>query len=396
MLRKIFHFLLAVIILGTSSCIINISDDDKDVADSFDSATMQLNQVIAKSNPVIKKIHFGTIDNKEVFLFTLDNQNGLQVKITNYGGIITSIMVPDKNGKIGDVVLGYDSLSQYVANNSPYFGAVVGRYANRIARGRFTLDGKSYQLAVNNGKNTLHGGLKGFDKVVWDVQENRDSSKNELVLTYTSKDGEEGYPGNLNVKVTYTLDAHNCLTTSIEAQTDKATPVNICNHTYFNLRAADTTILGHHLTLYANEFTPVNNELIPTGAIAKVHQTAMDFNNSQQIGSRISKVKGGYDHNYVLTKKAGELSVAAQVYDPGSGRQVEISTTQPGVQLYTGNFLDGSIIGKGGKVYQKHFGFCLETQHFPDSPNQPSFPTAILRPGQKYEQTTVYRFTALK
>lgn len=296
---------------------------------------------------------------------------------------------------MGDIVLGYDTLEQYIAN-SPYFGAMVGRYANRIAKGKFTLNGKSYQLAVNNGKNALHGGLKGFDKVVWEAGKSDDSTQSKLELSYTSKDGEEGYPGNLKVKVTYTLDDHNEFTTLIEAESDKPTPVNLCNHTYFNLSEADTSVLGHILTLYADQYTQVNQELIPTGQLPFVRGTAMDFNNSVAIGERIAKVKGGYDHNYVLQKKAGELAMAAQVYDPRTGRQLEVLTTQPGVQFYTGNFLDGSIKGKGGKVYQKHFGFCLETQHFPDSPNQPAFPNTILKPGEKFIQKTVWRFSVLK
>jgi aldose 1-epimerase len=272
----------------------------------------------------------------------------------------------------------------------------VGRYANRIAKGKFTMNGKTYTLAVNNGNNSLHGGLKGFDKVVWDAAQITDSTVARLELNYLSKDGEEGYPGNLKVKVIYTLNDLNELTTLIEAETDKPTPVNLCNHTYFNLSEADTSILGHILTLYADQFTQVNSELIPTGVLPFVRGTAMDFNNSVAIGENIAKVKGGYDHNFVLKKKAGELSMAAQLYDPRTGRQVEIMTTQPGVQFYSGNFLDGSNRGKGGKVYQKHYGLCLETQHFPDSPNHPAFPNTILKPGEKFSETTVYRFSVLK
>lgn len=346
-------------------------------------------------NPMIKKSEFGMVDSTEVFLYTLTNAQGIKVRITNYGGIITSIIVPDKNGKEGDIVLGYDTLDQYLAN-SPYFGAVVGRYANRIAGGKFSLNGKTYKLAVNNGKNSLHGGIKGFDKVVWDIREVPDSTRAILELSYISKSGEEGYPGTMKVKVTYTLDDYNELITLIEAETDQPTPVNLCNHTYFNLCEADTNILGHILTLNAEKYTEINDELIPTGRLVDVRGTAMDFNNSVGIGERISQVKGGYDHNYVLMKKQGELSLAAQIFDPRTGRQVEIFTTQPGIQFYTGNFLDGSIRGKGGKIYQKHFGLCLETQHFPDSPNQPSFPNTILKPGEKYSEKTVYRFTVYK
>jgi aldose 1-epimerase len=239
--------------------------------------------------------------------------------------------------------------------------------------------------------------LKGFDKVVWDAAIKKDMLSDRLELTYMSKDGEEGYPGNLKVKETYTLNDHNELATLIEAETDKATPVNLCNHTYFNLSEADTSILGHILTLYADQFTQVNNELIPTGEMPFIRGSAMDFNNSVAIGEQISRVKGGYDHNYILKKKRkGELSMAAQLYDPRSGRQVEILTTQPGIQFYSGNFLDGTIKGKGGKVYRKHWGLCLETQHFPDSPNQPAFPNTILKPGAKFSEKTVWRFSVLK
>ncbi|MEI6455649.1 MAG: aldose epimerase family protein [bacterium] len=343
----------------------------------------------------VMKTNFGRIGDREVYLYSLTNKNGIVVRITNYGGIITSIMTPDKKGRFGDIVLGYDSLSQYIKNN-PYFGAMVGRYANRIAGGKFTLDGKKYNLAVNNGKNHLHGGIQGLDKVVWQAREFLDSNQAGVVMTYLSEDGEEGYPGNVNIKVTYTLDDKDQLKTLIEAQTDKATPVNLCNHTYFNLCEADTNILGHMLTLVAEQFTEVSDELIPTGELPPVTSTAMDFKISSAIGSRIDQVKGGYDHNYVLNKKPGELSLAAVLFDPRTGRELRILTTQPGVQFYSGNFLDGSITGKGGKVYDKHYGLCLETQHFPDSPNQPSFPNTILKPGEKYTEETVYQFSVIK
>lgn len=343
----------------------------------------------------IMKKSFGTVDKKEVFLYTLQNANGIKVSITNYGAIITSILTPDKNDSVGDIVLGYDSLASYL-KSTPYFGAIVGRYANRIAKGAFTLDGKQYKLAINNGNNSLHGGLKGFDKVVWDAVESNDSLQSKLELTYLSKDGEEGYPGNLRVKVTYTLNDQNELITLIEATTDKPTPVNLCNHTYFNLSECDTNILGHILTLYASQSTEVNDELIPTGRLLQVLGTPMDFNTSVAIGERIARVKGGYDHNYVLDHQPGVLSMAAQLFDPRSGRQVEILTTQPGIQLYTGNFLDGTLVGKGGKIYNKNYGLCLETQHFPDSPNHSSFPSTILKPGEKFSETTVYRFSAFR
>jgi len=343
----------------------------------------------------IMKAPFGTADQKEVFLYTLTNSHCITVKITNYGGIITSILMPDKNGKSGDIVLGYDSLGGY-QKVTPYFGAIVGRVANRIAKGTFTLDGKVYKLAINNGNNTLHGGLKGFDKVVWDAKEISDSARVGLELTYLSKDGEEGYPGNLKVKVTYTLDEQDQLTTLIEAETDAPTPVNLCNHTYFNLSGADTSILGHLLTLAADRYTIVNSELIPTGELPPVAGTPMDFNTPHAVGERIALVEGGYDHNYVLRKNPGQLALAATIEDPRTGRKVEVLTTQPGVQFYSGNFLDGTITGKGGKVYAKHYGLCLETQHFPDSPNQPSFPNTILKPGEKFAETTIYRFMVTK
>lgn len=347
------------------------------------------------SKASIMKQEFGTADGKPAYLFTLKNRNGLTFKITNYGGIITSILVPDKNGKFGDIALGYDSLKGYLAA-TPYFGAMVGRYANRIAKGRFTLDGKTYQLAVNNGNNALHGGIKGFDKVVWDASEINDTNAVSLVLTYLSRDGEEGYPGNLSVKVTYTLSDNNEFTTLIEATTDKATPVNICNHSYFNLSECDTSILGHILTLNADRFTVVNDELIPTGELRAVKGTPMDFTTPHVIGDRILQVPGappgGYDHNYVLVKKPGELGLAAKLEDLHSGRILTVFTTQPGVQFYSGNFLDSTITGKGGKVYRKNWGLCLETQHFPDSPNQKGFPNTILKPGEKYSETTVWKF----
>ncbi len=345
----------------------------------------------SKLKSTVMKEHYGNVDGKEVFLYTLKNKNGIEIQITNYGGIITRILVPDRNGKLGDIVLGYDSLSSYL-KVTPYFGAIVGRYANRIAKGEFMLDGKKYKLAINNGNNSLHGGIKGFDKVVWDASEFMDSTQAGLVLTYLSKDGEEGYPGNLHAKVIYGLNDQGDLKIEILAETDKPTPVNLCNHTYFNLREADTSILGHVLTLNANRYTEVNNELIPTGELPEVKGTPMDFTTPHVIGSRISLVKGGYDHNYVLNKASEELEQAATLYDPYSGREVQVLTTQPGIQFYSGNFLDGTITGKNGKVYKQHWGLCLETQHFPDSPNHPEFPNTILKPGEKFDEITVFRF----
>ncbi len=341
------------------------------------------------------KQDFGIVNGKPVYLFTMKNKNGITIKITNYGGIITSLIVPDKSGKFGDIVLGYDSLRGYL-EATPYFGAIVGRYANRIAKGRFMLDRKTYKLAINNGNNALHGGIKGFDKVVWDASEKSDTAQVSLILTYLSKDGEEGYPGNLSVKVSYTLTNNNEFWTLIEATTDKATPVNLCNHSYFNLAECDTSILGHMLTINADRYTVVNDELIPTGELRSVTDSPMDFTNPFPIGARIGMVKGGYDHNYVLFNKTRDLLLAAKLEDPGTGRILEIYTTQPGIQFYSGNFLDGTITGKGGKIYNKHWGLCLETQHFPDSPNQPLFPNTILKQGEKYSETTLYKFSVLK
>jgi aldose 1-epimerase len=343
----------------------------------------------------VMKTNFGKADGKDVYLFTLTNRHGITVKITNYGGIITSILMPAADGSTGNIVLGYDSLSGYLAK-TPYFGAIVGRYANRIANAEFTLDGQTYHLSKNDGPNTLHGGLKGFDKVVWDAQEFSDSANAGLHLTYLSRDGEEGYPGNLQAGVTYILNNEDELHVVIEAVTDKASPVNLCNHTYFNLNGAESDILSHELMIPADRYTEVNDVLIPTGKLPLVKDGPMDFNEPTAIGKRIAQVNGGYDHNYVLRRKDGGVSLAAVLFDPSSGREVTVETTQLGLQFYSGNFLDGSITGSGGKVYQKHYGLCLETQHFPDSPNQKDFPNAILRPGSSYLEKTVFRFAVLE
>jgi len=376
MKRCLQQFLVFILVTGFMLACQNSQNQDK----SSDISTLS-----------IMKEPFGTFDNQEIFLYTLTNKNGIVVKITNYGGIVTQIWTPDRNGNPGDIVLGYDSLKPYVENN-PYFGAIVGRYANRISGGQFSLDGTTYALAKNNGNNHLHGGDKGFDKVVWDATEVEDSVSVGLKLTYLSNDGEEGYPGNLSVKVTYTLADNNEFTTIISATTDKPWPVNLCNHTYFNLTTADTNVLGHILSIVAAQLTDVNQESIPTGLMPAIAGTPMDFNTPHEIGSRIDQVSGGYDHNYVLDKTEGDLSLAATLLDPKSGREVKIYTTQPGLQFYSGNFLDGSIKGKGLHVYQQHYGLCLETQHFPDSPNQPTFPNTILKPGEKYNEITVYKF----
>lgn len=342
----------------------------------------------------IKKQAFGkTADGKDVDLYTLTNANGLKTEIMTYGGIVRILEVPDRDGNLGDIVLGYDSLDEYIENN-PYFGALVGRCGNRIAKGKFTLDGVEYTLATNNGPNHLHGGIKGFDKVVWDAEPMEDETSVGLKLTYLSKDGEEGYPGNLNCTVVYTLTNDNELKVSYEAETDKTTVINLTHHSYFNLAGHGSgDILGHELMLTADNFTPVDEGLIPTGEIKPVKGTLMDFTRPMPIGARIDQVKGGYDHNFVLNNSGGSLALAALVYEPRSGRVMEISTTEPAIQFYSGNFLDGSNKGKGA-VYNKHNGFCLETQHFPDAPNKPGFPSIVLKPGDKYTHLTVHKFSA--
>ena len=338
-------------------------------------------------------------DFDSIELYTLKNAQGVTVKITNYGAIVTSILTPDRDGKLGDIALGYDRVEDYInAVDKPYFGAIVGRYGNRIAKGAFTLEGKRYQLAVNNGENHLHGGVIGFDKVVWEAQYDREN--NMLRLSYLSKDGEEGYPGNLQTHVTYRLNDENELTVDYSATTDKATPVNLTQHTYFNLRGeGDGDVLGHELQILAKRYTPVDASLIPTGDLAPVAGTPFDFTTAKSIGRDINvvheqlKIGGGYDHNFVLARSpANGLTLAARVHEPMTGRTLEIETTEPGVQFYCGNFLNGRLHGKSGRPYQRRGGFCLETQHYPDSPNQPNFPSSIVRPDQPYRSRTVFRF----
>ena len=342
--------------------------------------------------------HFGvTPEGEEVSLFSLTNDQGMEVRITNYGGIITAINVPDRHGQPGDVVLGHETLERYL-NRSRYFGALIGRYANRIAHRRFCLDGITYSLAKNNGENHLHGGLKGFDKVVWRPGEIHASDTACLQLTYLSRDGEEGYPGNLETIVTYVLTNGNELRIEYFATTDQATIVNLTNHSYFNL-ACGGTVLDHQLTINAEAFTPVDKGLIPTGEIRNVRGTPLDFTSRTAIGERINdcyeqlRLACGYDHNFILRQKGETFRNAATVYEPATGRVLEISTTQPGMQFYSGNFLDGNIVGKGGRVYVKHSGCCFEPQHFPDSPNQPSFPTTVLRRGEQYRHMTSFKFS---
>ena len=335
---------------------------------------------------------FGNYEGKPVTQFTLTNARGMQVSILDYGGTVTGIMVPDRNGNFGDVVLGFDSFDGYVQKNDPYFGALVGRYANRISKAKFTLDGKTYSLAANDNGNSLHGGNKGFDKVMWSARKISDSS---LKLTYQSKDGEEAYPGNLNVDVIYTLGSDNSLRIDYSATTDKPTPVNLTNHSYFNLSAGqDSTILNHELQLNADKYTPVDDKLIPTGEILDIKNTPMDFTQPKAIGKDIDKVKGGFDHNWILNGSANGMKTAATLYEPNSGRFMEVLTTEPGVQFYSGNFLNGTLkFTKKGQRYVQHGALCLETQHYPDSPNQPAFPNTILKPGDVHRQTTIYRFS---
>ena len=369
---------------------------------------------IGTAAPAVTSEPFGvTADGHAVRLYTLTNSHGIQIKVTNYGGIITSLKTPDRSGRLDDVVLGYDSLAGYL-RNSPYFGAIVGRYGNRIARGLFTLDGTTYHLAVNNGPNSLHGGLRGFDKVVWTVPLvnamgtngmgiNGINGPRMLVLDYTSPDMEEGYPGTLRAHVTYTLTDDDRLIVDYQATTDKATPVNLTQHTYWNLTgSARRDILGHVLTINADSMTPVDTTLITTGQITPVAGTPFDFRTPTAIGARVDQRQdaqirygNGYDHNFVLNRggmPADALVHAARVVEPSSGRTLDIFTTEPGLQFYSGNFLDGSITGKGGAVYRFRYGIALETQHYPDSPNHPNFPSTILRPGQQYHTQTVYQF----
>jgi len=347
-----------------------------------------------------------TVDDFDsIKLYTLKNATGMTVKVTNFGAIITQIIVPDRNGNFGDVALGYNRVADYMnAVDKPYFGAVVGRYGNRIAKGQFTLDGETYELATNNGANHLHGGVIGFDKVVWDARV--DEGANAVEMTYHAKDGEEGYPGNLTVVVRYQVTDGNELVVNYSATTDKATPVNVTQHTYFNLRGeGEGTILDHWLTLNAKQFTPVDEGLIPTGELRDVSGTPFDFTSAKPIGRDIGqeneqlKFGLGYDHNWVLDKESsggsnnGKMTLAARVTEPTSGRVLEVHTTEPGIQFYCGNFLDGRLQGKSGKTYFHRGGFCLETQHFPDSPNQPKFPSTILKPGEKHQSQTVFKFS---
>ena len=382
-MRRI-HLILLTNLLFVIACNNSVNND----TNSKDTTA----QKIDNTKEGIKEKSFGNYDNQPVTEYTLTNSSGMHVSILNYGGTVTKLIVPDKNGDPDDVVLGFDSFDGYLQKNDPYFGSVVGRYANRIANGKFTLDGKTYTLAGNDHGNSLHGGNKGYDKVIWMAEKLGDTS---LKLIYQSKDGEEGYPGNLTAQVIYTLGSDNSLKLDYTATTDKATPVNLTSHCYFNLSAGkDSTILNHQLQLNADKYTPVNDKLIPIGKIADVKGTPMDFRSPKPIGKDIENVKGGFDHNWVLNRTGNNLEKAATVYEPNSGRYMEVFTTEPGIQFYSGNFLDGTLQHtKNARKYVKHGALCLETQHYPDSPNEPSFPNTILKPGETYRHTTVYRFS---
>jgi aldose 1-epimerase len=369
------------------------------------SLTLLLMACDTPSKSAVTETTFGSIADGSLAisnvatLYTLRNENGMEVAISDYGGIVQKLTAANRDGEYEDVVLGFDSVAEYAAD-SPYFGAIIGRYGNRIGSGRFTLDGHDYQLATNNGKNHLHGGDKGFDKVMWQASVLPDAT-NVLILKYRSVDGEEGYPGELDVRVTYSLSGDDELRIDYSATSSKNTPVNLTNHSYFNLAGqGHGDILGHVVEIFADSFTPVDDALIPSGEIRDLTATPMDFRSPASIGARIGASDEqlefglGYDHNWILRDNAGELRLVARVHEPTSGRVMEVLTTEPGLQFYTGNFLDGSLRGKNGSVYQHRGGFCMETQHYPDSPNRPEFPNTILPPGKLYQSTTVYRFSA--
>lgn len=363
------------------------------------------NQPTASSTPDLRKPSLidsknfeKEIDSQKVQLFTLKNGSGLVAQITNFGGRVINLWTPDKEGNFDDIVLGYEKLEDYQKPNEAYFGALIGRYGNRIGKATFELEGKTYNLAANNGENHLHGGINGFNNVVWKA---RQMNEQQLELTYLSLDGEEGYPGNLNVKVVYSLTDANELKTEYVATTDKATPINLTQHSYFNLNGAgNSTILDHVLTINAERYTPVDEGLIPTGELASVEGTPMDFRKPTPIGKRIDsdfeqiQLGGGYDHNWILNLDKKKLTLAAEVYSPQSGRTLKVLTNEPGLQFYTGNFLNGKDIGKNNLAYPRRGAFCLETQHFPDSPNKENFPSTILQPGKIYHSICVYKFGA--
>lgn len=334
-------------------------------------------------------------------MYTLRNSRGAEARIITYGGIVQMLKMPDKEGKLEDIVLGYDNVDGYLTNNSPYLGALIGRYGNRIGGAKFTVEGKTYRLATNNGPNSLHGGVVGFDKVIWKAKMWNTPDGPALELNYLSKDGEEGFPGNLNVTAIYTLTENNELHLDFSATTDQPTICNLTHHSYFNLKGqGNGDILGHLVYIDADKYTPVDKNLIPTGELAPVEGTPFDFRKPTAIGARINEPNqqleyaGGYDHNWVINKPLGKFGLQARVYEPTTGRIMEVWSTEPGLQFYSGNFLDGTIIGKGGQVYKHRYGFCMEPQHYPDSPNKLMFPSVELKPGQTYQNTIVYRFSA--
>lgn len=380
---KNFHQLLIVSIMATT------------ITAACNNAEEKKETVPAAPETKLQQEKWGSVDGKDVYLYTLANKTGATITVTNYGGIVTSWISQDKNGNKSSIVLGFDSLGGYLAK-PPYFGAIIGRYGNRIAKGNFKIDMANYTLAKNNGANHLHGGDKGFDKVVWDAAA-QTTSPASITLHYLSKDGEEGYPGNLKVDVTYTLTDENELVIEYSAETDKTTVVNLTNHSYFNLSGDPSkSILGHSLQVNADKYTPVDKGLIPTGELKDVKGTAFDFLQPHTIGERIAAVDGGYDHNFVLTKKEKGVELVATLSDSISGRKLEVFTEEPGLQFYSGNFLDGSIKTSNGKAINKYAALCLETQHFPDSPNQPAFPTTVLKPGEKYHTITKYKVSVSK
>lgn len=360
---------------------------------------MSCQDVAKKDQEQVTNKQSTTMESNQIKRYTLINKNGLAIEVINYGGIITSISAPDKNGQFANVTFGFEDLERYQQEH-PYFGAFIGRYGNRIAKGTFKIGENTYTIPKNNNENSLHGGDVGFDKRYWNVEEFTNANESGLILTGRSEHLDQGYPGNLDVELRYTLNHENELHIDYRATTDKPTVVNLTNHAYFNLKGeGNGDILDHQLTIYADRFTPVDNTLIPIGELRPVEGTAFDFRTPRAIGEKINMtdddqitIGGGYDHNYVLNNDSGTLSLAAKVYEPMSGRVLEVHTTEPGVQFYTGNFLDGSLIGKSGKPYAKRSGFCLETQHFPDSPNQPAFPSTLLQPGEVYSSKTIYTF----
>ena len=358
---------------------------------SNDNKNKETGKMSVKAEPFGK-----TASGEAAEIVTMTNGKGITARITSYGGTIVSFETLDRNGKPGDIVLGFDNVEAYSKPTNPFFGAIIGRYGNRIGGGKFTLDGKEYKLGINDGNNTLHGGVVGFHKKVWKIESAEvKGNKAELKLSYLSKDGEEGFPGNLKCIVTYTLTADNKLKMKYEATTDKPTVVNMTNHAYWNLAGQGSgDVLGHEVMINADKITAVDKQLIPTGEFTNVTETPFDFTKPMTTGSRIKQIDiGGYDHNFVLKGKLGKMKLAARVYEPTSGRVMEIQTTEPGIQFYSGNFLDGTLKGKEGKVYNKHGAFCLETQHYPDAPNKPNFPSTVLRPGEKYETITIHTFS---